>query len=217
MHDDFYVIATGNPSCFRGRLELPMSLQTRFTTVLLHPIQPEELILIIKDKVPGMPDDDARGWCRAFFEAKRAVPTLTTRALWEALKDAAGCSDGAPEIKPVAPTAADVVVPGRELQLPSSFFDDSVIDVGNLKGAASSAHGCAEIKPLPAKATAAVVHDNELQQPYPSEHFRIDGGRGRIAVCAAATVVVGEDVFVVQVHRWNFRICCVCVFNDCCR
>jgi hypothetical protein len=33
VHDDFYVIATGNPSRFRGRLELPMSLQTRFMTL----------------------------------------------------------------------------------------------------------------------------------------------------------------------------------------
>ncbi len=164
MHDDFYVIATGNPSRFRGRLELPMSLQTRFTTVLLQPIQPEELILIIKDKVPGMPDDEARGWCRAFFEAKRAAPTLTTRALWEALKDAAGFSDGASEIKPVAATAADAVVLGRELQLPSSF-DDLVIDDGKLKGAASSTDGCAKIKPLPATAAAAVVHDGEFRQP----------------------------------------------------
>ena len=92
MHADFYVIATGNPSRFHGRLELPMSLQTRFTTVLLQPIQPDELMLIIKDKAPGMPDDEARRWCSAFFEAKRATPMLTSRALWEALKV---CSDGA--------------------------------------------------------------------------------------------------------------------------
>ena len=99
VHADFYVIATGNPSRFHGRLELPMSLQTRFTTVLLQPIQPDELMLIIKDKAPFMPDDEARRWCSAFFEAKRATPTLTTRALWEALKATAGCSDGASGIR----------------------------------------------------------------------------------------------------------------------
>jgi hypothetical protein len=76
-----------------------MSLQTRFTTVLLQPIQPDELMLIIKDKAPDMTDDEARRWCSAFFEAKRATPTLTSRALWEALKATAGCSDGASGIR----------------------------------------------------------------------------------------------------------------------
>ncbi len=163
MHNDFYVIATGNPSCFRGRLELPMSLQTRFTTVLMQPIQREELMLIVKDKVPDMPEDEARGWCDAFFEAKRSAPTLTTRALWEALKGAAGCSDSASQIKPVAATAA-----------------------------------------------AAVVRQGELQQPFPSGQFCIDGGRSRVALWAAATVVVGEDAFVDQVHRW-ICLCLLCL------
>jgi hypothetical protein len=69
-----------------------MSLQSRFTTVLLQPIQPDELMLVFKDKAPGLLDDEARRWCSAFFEAKRATPMLTTCALWEALKV---CSDGA--------------------------------------------------------------------------------------------------------------------------
>jgi len=154
VHADFYVIATGNPSRFHGRLELPMSLQTRFTTVLLQPIQPDELMLIIKDKAPGMPDDEARRWCSAFFEAKRDTPTLTTRALLEALKGTSGCSTDASEMKPLTATAA-----------------------------------------------AAVVDDCELQQPSPSKHFNRNVGRGRIAVCAAATVVLGEKLFGVQVHR----------------
>jgi hypothetical protein len=93
---NFFVIATGNPSRFHGRLELPMSLQTRFTTVLLQPIQPDELMLIIKVKAPDMPDDEARRWCSAFDVAKRSTPMLTTRALWEALKDTSGCPDGVP-------------------------------------------------------------------------------------------------------------------------
>ena len=86
VHDDFFVIATGNPSRFHGRLELPMSLQTRFTTVLLQPIQPDELMLIVKDKAPDMADAEVQRWCDAFFEAKRGMPTLTTRALLQALK-----------------------------------------------------------------------------------------------------------------------------------
>ena len=124
-----------------------MSLQTRFTTVLLQPIQPDELMLIIKDKAPSMPDDEARRWCGAFFEAKRNMPTLTTRTLWEALKGTSGCSSDASEIKT---TTTIAVAP---------------------------------------------------QQPSPSKKFNMNGGRGRIAVCAAATVVLGEKMFGVQVHR----------------
>jgi MoxR-like ATPase len=86
VHDNFYVIATGNPSRFHGRLELPMSLQTRFSTVLLQPIQPEELKLIIQVKAPDMADVEVQRWCDAFFEAKRGMPTLTTRALLQALE-----------------------------------------------------------------------------------------------------------------------------------
>ncbi len=87
-----------------------MSLQTRFTTVLLQPIQPDELMLIITDKAPGMPYDEARRWCSAFFEAKRNTPTLTTRALWEALKGTSGCSHGASEINPLTSATAAAVV-----------------------------------------------------------------------------------------------------------
>ncbi len=125
MHDDFYVIATGNPSRFHGRLELPMSLQTRFTTVLLQPIQPDELMLIIKDKAPDMPDDEAWRWCGAFDVAKRTTPTLTTRALWEALKGTSGCPDGASEIKP---QMSDITGIGASiLPSPAGGFDISTL------------------------------------------------------------------------------------------
>ncbi len=100
MSDNFYVIATGNPSRFHGRLELPMSLQTRFATVLLQPIQPEELKLIIKVKAPDMADVVVQTWCDAFFETKRYMPTLTTRALLQALK--------APHVSDTSATAASL-------------------------------------------------------------------------------------------------------------
>ena len=87
MHDDFFVIATGNPSRFHGRLELPMSLQTRVVTVLLQPIQPDELLRIVKGRAPDMAEDEAQRWRDSFFQAKQRAPNLTTRALLEALKN----------------------------------------------------------------------------------------------------------------------------------
>ncbi len=93
VHDDFYVIATGNPSRLHGRLELPMSLQTRFATVLLLPIQPDELKRILQHNVPDMAGDELQRWCAAFFAAKRVVPALTTRALLEAVKVTAARGD----------------------------------------------------------------------------------------------------------------------------
>ncbi len=93
VHDGFYVIATGNPSRLHGRLELPMSLQTRFATVLLQPIQPDELKRILQHNVPDMAGDEVQRWCAAFFAAKRVVPALTTRALLEAVKVAAAGGD----------------------------------------------------------------------------------------------------------------------------
>ena len=110
MNDNFYVIATGNPSRFHGRLELPMSLQTRFATVLLQPIQPEELKLIIKVKAPDMADADVQTWCDAFFEAKRGIPTLTTRALLQAIK-APHVSDAGSKAALSAPTSYDPAIP----------------------------------------------------------------------------------------------------------
>ena len=86
VHDDFFVIATGNPSRFHGRLELPMSLQTRFATVLLQPIQPDELLRIVKGRAPDMAEEEAQRWRDSFFQAKQCAPNLTTRALLEALK-----------------------------------------------------------------------------------------------------------------------------------
>ena len=86
VHDDFFVIATGNPSRFHGRLELPMSLQTRFATVLLQPIRPDELLRIVKGRAPDMAEEEAQRWRDSFFQAKQCAPNLTTRALLEALK-----------------------------------------------------------------------------------------------------------------------------------
>jgi MoxR-like ATPase len=132
VHDEFYVIATGNPSRFHGRLELPMSLQTRFTTVLLQPIQPDELMLIIKDKAPDLTDDEARRWCGDFFAAKRNTPTLTTRTLWEALKGTAGCSNGASEIKLLTATATAAVAHDCELH-DSSSSQNIDVDGGRVR------------------------------------------------------------------------------------
>jgi MoxR-like ATPase len=87
VHPDFFVIATGNPSRFHGRLELPMSLQTRFTTVLLKPIDPSELKVIIQSKQDfQLGDEDAQLWVSAFFAAKERVPAVTTRALLAVLR-----------------------------------------------------------------------------------------------------------------------------------
>ena len=104
-----------------------MSLQTRFTTVLLEPIQPDELMRIIKDKAPGMADGEAQKWCSAFFGAKRATPTLTTRALWEALKVAPGCSSDPEEIKHFNAVAVAEVQPQPQ-------SDNLAIDGKVLKG-----------------------------------------------------------------------------------
>ena len=132
MNDNFYVIATGNPSRFHGRLELPMSLQTRFATVLLQPIQPEELKLIIKVKAPDMADVDVQTWCDAFFEAKRGMPTLTTRALLQALKTPPVSDPGAnaassalisfdPAIPPPVQLSCNSL-PSCSLFVPAAFF-----------------------------------------------------------------------------------------------
>ncbi len=123
MHDDFYVIATGNPSRFRGRLELPMSLQTRFTTVLLHPIQPEELMPIIKFNAPDMDDGEARGWCDAFFEAKRITPTLTARALLDAVRVYSGCGGVRSDIPPATASS------GKPIELTADLITINDRDV----------------------------------------------------------------------------------------
>jgi MoxR-like ATPase len=87
VHPNFFVIATGNPSRFHGRLELPMSLQTRFTTVLLKPIDRNELKIIIQSKQNFLlGDDDAQMWVEAFFKAKESLPEVTTRALLSVLR-----------------------------------------------------------------------------------------------------------------------------------